>query len=144
MGKMIVIYLPIKAVPCSGGQRTENKGGYTQVRDNKLLGKLGEDLAASLLYSEGYDIRCRNYRTRRGEIDIVCEKDDVLCFTEVKTRTCDFYGMPEEAVDKMKQKRIRDAAYCYMVSNQDEAGKNAVFKVVEIMIRETDDMFMQL
>ena len=114
------------------------------MRDNKLLGRLGEDLAASLLYSEGYDIKYRNYRTHRGEIDIVCEKGGVLYFTEVKTRTCDCYGMPEEAVDEMKQRRIRDAAKCYITANQDTAAdKNVMFKVVEILIRETDDRFME-
>ena len=114
------------------------------MRDNKLLGRLGEDLAASLLYSEGYDIKYRNYRTHRGEIDIVCEKGGVLCFTEVKTRTCDCYGMPEEAVDEMKQRRIRDTAKCYITANQDTAAdKNVMFKVVEILIRETDDRFME-
>ena len=113
------------------------------MRDNKLLGRLGEELAASLLYSEGYDIRCRNYRTYRGEIDIVCEKNGVIYFTEVKTRTSEIYGLPEESVDEKKQRRIRDAANCYIVSHQGTAAeKNVMFKVVEILIRETDDAFM--
>ena len=44
----------------------------------------------------------------------------------------------------MKQRRIREAAKCYIVANQDTAAdKNVMFKVVEILIRETDDRFME-
>ena len=46
--------------------------------DRKLLGKIGEDLAVSLLYAEGYTILDRNFRSHYGELDIVCKKDDTV------------------------------------------------------------------
>ena len=105
--------------------------------DKKLLGKIGEDLAVSLLFAEGYKILDRNFRSHFGEIDIVCEKEGVVYFVEVKTRTCDIFGEPAEAVNKIKKQRmIKTAEYYLMVKKLDPV---IAFKIVEIMIRETDD-----
>ncbi len=110
------------------------------MEDKKLLGKIGEDLAVSLLYAEGYAILDRNFRSHFGEIDIVCEKDETVYFTEVKTRTCDRFGDPDEAVNEMKQRRIKKTAEYYIMKKRIEA--DVSFKVIEIMIRETDDDFL--
>ena len=52
-------------------------------------GLLGEDLAAAYLHSIGYEIRGRNVRVGRDELDIIAwdPEDQVLVFAEVKTRT---------------------------------------------------------
>ena len=113
------------------------------MKDKKLLGKTGEDLAVSMLFSEGYRILKRNFRSYFGEIDIICEKDDTVYFVEVKTRTCDVFGEPEEAVNAMKQKRIRKTASYYLSIRPEHNEAYVAFKVIEIMIRETDDCFMQ-
>ena len=120
--------------------------------DKKLLGKIGEDMAEAMLFSKGYTILDRNFRSYFGEIDIVCMKDEALYFVEVKTRTTDTFGAPEEAVDEMKQNRIRKTAEYFLL--QYTSGKagcgskylrtepEVVFKVVEIIVRETDDSFL--
>lgn len=108
--------------------------------DRKLLGKIGEDLAVSMLYAEGYTILDRNFRSHFGEIDIVCEKGETIYFVEVKTRTCDVFGEPDEAVNEVKQYRIRKTAEYYLMKRRLDA--EVMFKVVEIMIRETDDLFI--
>ena len=105
--------------------------------DRKLLGKIGEDLAVSMLYAEGYMILTRNFRSRFGEIDIICEKDGTVYFVEVKTRTCDVFGDPDEAVNKTKQSRMRRTAEYYLLTNNIDS--EVAFKIMEIMIRETDD-----
>ena len=126
------------------------------MRDKKLLGKIGEDMAEAMLFSEGYSILARNFRSYFGEIDIVCEKDDVLYFVEVKTRTSETFGDPEEAVDDLKKYRIRKTAEYYLLKGAQAAKKDVssgtpgyidiepemVFKVMEIMVRETDDSFL--
>lgn len=48
-------------------------------------GRLGETAAADWLKSRGYSIKYRNYRTPRGEIDIVAVTGDVLVIVEVKS-----------------------------------------------------------
>ena len=49
------------------------------------IGKIGEDLACKFLVKHGFSIIERNYLKVFGEIDIICSKDNVLHFIEVKT-----------------------------------------------------------
>lgn len=54
---------------------------------NKLvIGQLGENIACHFLAKKGYEILLRNYRCRKGELDIIAKnKEKVLVFVEVKT-----------------------------------------------------------
>jgi putative endonuclease len=52
----------------------------------RVVGRLGEDIAASHLERRGFAILARNARTRYGEIDIIAFDGSVLAFVEVKTR----------------------------------------------------------
>ncbi|MGV3503827.1 MAG: YraN family protein [Adhaeribacter sp.] len=65
-------------------------------------GKKGEETAASYLLAQGYTILARNYRYRKAEIDLIARKDNLLVFVEVKTRSRQDYGYPEEAVSARK------------------------------------------
>src|SRR5215216_8160956 len=47
---------------------------------SKSPGAWGEDLALRYLIQHGYKLLERNYRTRRGEIDLIVSKDDTLVF----------------------------------------------------------------
>ena len=109
------------------------------MKDRKLLGKLGENMAAGILYAEGFDVLERNFTSYYGEADLICEKGDVIWFVEVKTRMSGKFGAPAEAVDGVKQRRIRKTAEYYMMKHG--RGKYAAFKVMEILVRETDDDF---
>jgi putative endonuclease len=78
------------------------------------LGKTGEELACRELERRGYAILARRYRTRFGEIDIVCRDDDTLVFVEVKARRSKRYGGAVEAVTGRKQRRIAAMALDYL------------------------------
>lgn len=65
-------------------------------------GRKGEDTAANYLVGQGYTILARNYRYRKAEIDLIARKDNILVFVEVKTRSRQDYGFPEEAVSARK------------------------------------------
>ncbi|NUM25784.1 MAG: YraN family protein [Candidatus Buchananbacteria bacterium] len=80
----------------------------------KTVGRLGEDLAANFLRDQGYTILARNYVTRRGEIDIVCKKNKTIIFVEVKTRSNNTCGYPEEAITKTKAAHLINSAFEYM------------------------------
>lgn len=99
---------------------------------NKSIGGNGEEFAALILQSKGYEILERNYRTQIGEIDIIARKDNVLHFIEVKTRTQNNYGYPAEAVTEEKLNRIRRASQIYML-NRKLYWRNVSFDVFEIM-----------
>jgi putative endonuclease len=81
---------------------------------NTALGAHGEDLAAAYLTSAGLHIEQRNWRCRFGEIDIVAWERDVLAIVEVKTRRGRAHGLPIEAVDGLKQQRLRRLGAVYL------------------------------
>jgi len=86
--------------------------------DKLRLGKLGEQLAGNYLKNKGYKIIAQNYHTREGEIDLICRKDKVFYFIEVKTRTNQAFGWPEEAVTDQKLEKISLAAEKYLIEKQ--------------------------
>lgn len=73
-------------------------------------GKEGEILAAALLEQKGFRIVRRNYRYLRYEIDLIASKEKLMVFTEVKTRSGEQFGYPEEFVSQDQIKCIRRAA----------------------------------
>lgn len=82
--------------------------------NNRETGTEYEDKAAAYLCSNGYTILKRNFYTRAGEIDIIAENEGYLCFVEVKFRSDDTDGLPLEAVDLRKIRRISKAAVRYL------------------------------
>lgn len=100
--------------------------------DNRQsLGKLGEDLACAELGRRGYAVLDRRYRTRFGEIDIVCRHGDTIVFVEVKTRANDRFGAAAEAVTPLKQRRIAQMAVDFL-SRRQFAGNPCRFDVVAV------------
>jgi putative endonuclease len=83
-------------------------------KDNLRLGKSGEEAAVNFLLQNGYKILLRNYKTRLGEIDIIAKDKDTFCFVEVKTRRHCRFGKPQEAVGRLKQKKICQVALCFL------------------------------
>src|SRR2546427_11918336 len=79
-----------------------------------VLGKEGERVAAQFLEARGYRILERNYRTRRGEIDLIAEDGRILVFVEVKVRLDDRFGGPAAAITRAKQARIARLAQQYL------------------------------
>jgi putative endonuclease len=73
---------------------------------NKKKGARGELEAYHFLRRNGYRIVARNYRTVRGEVDLIGWEGDTLAFVEVKTRLGLEYGRPEESVNRRKQRQI--------------------------------------
>ena len=74
-----------------------------------------------------------NYRCRTGEVDIVAQEGDYLCFVEVKYRTNQRAGTPEEAVGISKQRRICRVADYYLLTHPNMAQKQVRFDVVAIL-----------
>ncbi len=78
------------------------------------LGERGEKAAARHLRRHGYKVLVRRFRSRSGEIDIVCRDGDWLVFVEVKTRVNEDLGAPSEAVDRTKQRHMSKIALDYL------------------------------
>ena len=66
--------------------------------NNYEIGMIGEEAVALYLERIGCRIVDRNYRTRRGEVDIIFVENEFLVFGEVKTRNSTYFGNPAQAV----------------------------------------------
>ena len=95
------------------------------------LGKKGEKLGCKYLISKGYTIKEENWRNGRFELDIVAENEEYIVFIEVKTRSNNYFGNPQEFVSESKVKRIINAANHYMISNSIE--KETRFDIISIL-----------
>jgi putative endonuclease len=78
------------------------------------LGQLGEKYAIDWLHRHGAVVVERNFRTRRGEVDIIALRDDTILFVEVKSRRTLSRGLPQDAVHPFKIRRIRAAAEMFL------------------------------
>ncbi len=98
------------------------------------IGAYGERVAAAFLRRYDYRILTRNYRTTRGEIDLICRYRDVLVFVEVRTRASEDFGRPIETIDAAKQDALRFAAQRYLVL-LDRDDIHYRFDAVEVMLK---------
>jgi len=92
-------------------------------KKRKIFGAWGENQAAIYLQGKGYEIIDRNVRTEYGEIDLIARQQitqhSMLVFVEVKTRSSDYYGYPEQSVDQHKQERMLASALAYLQAHPD-------------------------
>ncbi|MBP1991356.1 YraN family protein [Paenibacillus eucommiae] len=83
--------------------------------DRREVGASGEEYAEAYLHNLGYTIRDRNWRCRRGEIDIIAEMEGILVFVEVRSRSTEGrYGTAQESVNRRKQQKVRGIAEYYV------------------------------
>ena len=101
-------------------------------KQNLYLGKSGEELAVDLLAEIGYKIIARNYKTRLSEIDIIATDKDTICFIEVKSRSQDRFGMPQESISRHKQRQVAKTALMFL-KQRNLLGKKARFDVVSVL-----------
>lgn len=95
------------------------------------LGKEGEKLALQYLIDKGYTILEKNYRYLKAEIDIIAKKDTIVAAVEVKTRTSDYFGNPEEFVNTKKIKLLLSAMDNYM--NEKDLDIEVRFDIIAIL-----------
>lgn len=101
-------------------QSAVGQGGVSAVDRRRALGAQGEARAASYLERLGYTILARNWRTRRGELDIIARDGECLVFVEVRTRRVGreaagpTFGAPEESVSPRKQLQLAAMAAEYL------------------------------
>jgi putative endonuclease len=102
--------------------------------NNRLSGDLGEEIARRYLARKGYELLESNYRTRRGELDLISRQDHTLVIVEVKLRRGSAYGTPLEAVTPRKQRAIRLMAEEYLAERAPDF-QSLRFDVVGIPLR---------
>jgi putative endonuclease len=106
------------------------------------LGAHGEAVAAIWLESLGFRLLAQNHRCRWGEVDIVAEDGDCMCFVEVRTRRGSFV-LPAETVGPTKQRRVVAAAHHFLF-HEEVAPRPIRFDVVEVLVDRYDNLSLTL
>ena len=84
------------------------------MEDNRTLGRKAEDIAENFYCNRGFEVLERNYRYKRCEIDLIVANSTLLVFVEVKYRSGESFGNPEEFVSEKQKERILEAADDYI------------------------------
>jgi putative endonuclease len=98
-------------------------------------GQLGERAAKKQLRRQGLKFLTSNFRSKRGEIDLVFRDADCLVFVEVKTRSSEEWVRPAAAVDAERRRRLTRTALDYLRLLKNPAVK-VRFDIVEVLLEE--------
>ena len=98
-------------------------------------GELGERAAKKYLQQAGLKFLAANFRSARGEIDLVFRDGDCLIFTEVKTRSSEEWTRPAAAVDTRKRRLLSQTALDYLRLLKNPQVKIR-FDIVEVLLAD--------
>ena len=82
------------------------------------LGEKGEQLAVELLQKNNYKILERNWRFKKAEVDVIALKNNILAVIEVKTRSSNYFGNPQDFVNQKKIQLLVEAINEYVISKE--------------------------
>ncbi|HHY84529.1 MAG TPA: YraN family protein [Verrucomicrobia bacterium] len=99
-------------------------------------GKLGERAARRYLQKAGLKFLTANFRSERGEIDLIFRDGDCLVFVEVKTRSSEDWVRPAAAVDAHKRRLLTLAALDYLRLLRNPQVK-VRFDIVEVLLTDS-------
>jgi len=99
-------------------------------------GELGERAAKKYLQRKGLKFLTANFRSERGEIDLVLREKDCLVFVEVKTRSSEEWTRPAAAVDAVRRKRLTRAGLDYLRLLKNPPAK-VRFDIVEVLLENS-------
>ncbi|QTD39230.1 YraN family protein [Polaribacter batillariae] len=102
--------------------------------DHNELGKKGEKLAIDFLIKNDYKILEKNYRYLKAEVDIIAQKGAFLIGVEVKTRSSDYFGDPQDFITPKKIKLLVSAIDYYVV--QKDLDVEVRFDIIAILINK--------
>jgi putative endonuclease len=98
-------------------------------------GRLGERAARKQLQRQGMKFLTANFRSPRGEIDLVFRDGECLVFVEVKTRSSEEWARPAAAVDRERRGRLTRAGLDYLRRLRNPPVK-VRFDIVEVLLTD--------
>ncbi len=116
-------------------QRLRGALGTTTEPEHLRRGRLGERVARRHLRRLGLKFLTANFRSPRGEIDLVFRDGDCLVFVEVKTRSSEDWTRPAAAVNAAKRRRLSLAALDYL-KLLDNPPVRVRFDIVEVLLAD--------
>lgn len=85
--------------------------------NKRKSGKNAEDIAEEYLKSLGYEILAKNFMISHNEIDILAKDGNYLVFVEVRSKSDNYLGTPEESITQNKRKQLIKAVNTYLSLN---------------------------
>jgi putative endonuclease len=98
-------------------------------------GVMGEQSAKKYLQKRGLQFLTANFKSKRGEIDLVFRDADCLVFVEVKTRSSEAWTRPAAAVDARKRRLLSLTALDYLRLLKNPKIKFR-FDIVEVLLED--------
>jgi putative endonuclease len=98
--------------------------------DHLKKGLAAEKAAENFLSSRGLNIIARNFSSRFGEIDLICEDKNDLVFVEVRFRSNTHFGSAAETVTIAKQRKIAKTAHYFLQAHPSYSKKMMRFDVI--------------
>ena len=74
-----------------------------------LSGDQAEDLACQYLLGQGLQLLSKNFRTRRGEIDLIMKDNSCIVFVEVRFRRSEAFGGAAASITAKRCQRLAAA-----------------------------------
>ena len=111
--------------------------GKTEKPEHLRRGELGERAAKKHLQNLGLKFLTANFRSDRGEIDLVFRDQDCLVFVEVKSRSSEDWTRPAAAVIARKRQLLSQTALDYLKLLKHPKVKIR-FDIVEVLLRDGD------
>jgi len=110
-------------------------GRQTAEPEHLRRGRIGEEAARRYLRGRGLKPLTTNFRSPRGELDLICRDGDCLVFVEVKTRTSGQWTRPAAAVNARKRRLLTRTAFDYLAKLHHPPVKLR-FDIVEVLLEE--------
>ncbi len=101
---------------------------------NYKKGRYGENIAKEYLVKKGYIFIEANFENKIGEIDLIMSDEDWLVFIEVKYKSDDRLGIPEEMIDKHKIWQVKRTAESYLVEKKREMKNFEKYRIDAVCI----------
>lgn len=109
--------------------------------NTKVTGNDGEQRACDYLVQNGFLIVDRNWRTKTGEIDIICRKEDYLVFVEVKTMPNATPDMLSKVLNTQKQQRIIKTAKRFLINHREYSNDYIRFDVIVLDMQDLPPVY---
>jgi putative endonuclease len=97
-------------------------GIMAEKKNRRQFGKWGEEIAKTYLVERGFEVISQNFFTEYGEIDLVARRQDRIHFVEVKTRSNQRFGNPEDSITAKKLSHMIDSAQAFLQSHPEFDG----------------------
>lgn len=121
--------------------KTQDVTATTDAPTTDALATRGTKVAARFLERQGYDILELGWQCKSGSADLIATDNGDLVFVEVRMRSNEDRGTPEDVIGKNARKRNERIAIDYLATH-DICDVKVRFDVISILVVFEDRAFL--